>query len=119
MAYRWESAHAWLREKIANAQEEQLLAYLNPLVFELQTEVLEEMYAKEMASSGYFDHPDRSAQEWFLAYAHSLSGNARRQAVMRSASSLDSGIVQDIFRSELEADDYFESVGASAGMSMP
>jgi hypothetical protein len=118
--FQYSSPLDWLQDKLAKVEDDQLLTYLNPLIGELDADLLESDYRTEMEETGYFEH-DRDTgdfertgeftpQEWFKFYVQDLSSAGQRREILAIATSLDSDTLQDVFQSEMEADGYFKPV---------
>jgi hypothetical protein len=114
---RWFTPLDWLRDKIAQVEDYQLLTYLNPLIGDLDADRLESDFRQEMEETGYFARledtddfertDDYTAQEWFKFYVQDLSPAQQRRTILDIAASLDSDTLQDAFQSEMDVDGYF------------
>jgi hypothetical protein len=117
MSYRWESPLSWLQGKLPQVEDHLLLTYLNPLIGDLDGDLLESDYRTEMQETGYFEHDEETSefertdeitpQEWFKFYVQDLSPAQQRRTILDIAASLDSDVLQDTFQSEMDADGYF------------
>jgi hypothetical protein len=124
MSYQWESPLAWLRDQLAVAQDHLLLTYLNPLIGDLDPDILESNYRSEMEETGYFEQDGQAGgfertsevtpQEWLKLHVQDLSPAEQRRTILDIASWLDSDVLQDTFQSEMQADGYFTTLKADA-----
>lgn len=106
-----------MRDKLPQIEDHLVLTYLNPLITDLDPDILESDYHSEMEDTGYFEHDEESEefertddvtpQEWFRLYVQDLSPAEQRRTILDIASSLDSDVLQNTFQSEMSADGYF------------
>ena len=121
MSYRWATPLDWLHDRIAKAEDHQLLTYLNPLLADLDSDAIESDYRREMEDTGYFQEEegsfertgDYSAHEWLRFYVQDLTPQEQRREILLLADGLDSDTLQEIFQPEMEQEGYFTAIPAA------
>ena len=124
MSYRWDTPLAWLQGKLAQAEDHQLLGYLNSLIGELDPDLIESDYRSEMEDTGYFAQDkessdfersgEHSPQEWLKFHVQDLAPDEQRRTIFDIASALDFDVLQDAFQSEMDQDGYFATLKTDA-----